>query len=76
MSKIIGVDIDGRIEWHAAGIGSAGYDTMCGVDAFDPNIGHQGTVPAVRGVKINCLQCKSMFDGFRSLGLRKSDFED
>lgn len=74
MSKIIGVEIDGRVEWHAASIGATDYDTMCSVDAFDPDIGHQGTVPAVRGTKITCLQCKSMFNGFRALGLRQSDF--
>ena len=74
--KIIGVDIDGQVEWHAASIGATDYHTMCGLDAIDPEIGHQGTVPAVRGAKINCLQCKAMFDGFRALGLRSSDFAD
>ena len=76
MSKIIGVDIDGSIEWHAASIGATDYDTMCGIDAFDPDLGHQGTVSAVRGTKITCQQCKTMFYGFRALGLRQSDFAD
>lgn len=76
MSKIIGVDIDGRVEWHAASIGATDHNTMCGVDAFDPSIGHKGTVPAVSGTKINCPQCKTIFNGFRALGLRQSDFAD
>jgi hypothetical protein len=73
--KIIGVDIDGSTEWHAIGIGSNDYDTMCGVDAHDPDIGHFGTVVAKRGQKITCIQCRAMWSGFVALRLRASDFE-
>lgn len=72
--KVVGVNVDGHIEWHARGIGSNDYDTMCGVDANDPDIGHFGTVQPHRGAKITCSQCRSMFEGFKSLRLRSSDF--
>lgn len=72
--KMIGVRVEDTVEWHAAGIGPNDYDTMCGIDANDPQIGHYGTVQAKRGTKISCKQCRAMFEGFKSLRLRDSDF--
>jgi len=74
MKKVVGTNIDGRVEWHARPISSNDYHTMCGVDAYDPDIGHHGTVEPPKGQKITCLQCRAMWEGFRALGLRDSDF--
>lgn len=74
-SKIIGVNIDGDVEWHVIAVeGNADYDTLCGVDAHDPNIGHYGTTYAKRGQKITCEQCKGLWFGIQSLRLKKSNF--
>ena len=73
-SKVIGVSIDGRVEWHGASVGPTDYHTMCGIDAEDPQIGHFGTVAAKRGQKINCFQCKAIWLGVRALRLRETDF--
>lgn len=72
--KIVGVSVDGETQWHAVNIGPTDHHTMCGIDADDPAIGHAGTVTAPRGQKIDCEQCLTMWRGFRSLGLRASDF--
>lgn len=74
MSKAIGVNIDGVIGWHAPNAGYMDYDTLCGIDAYDEPIGHLGTVNPKRRQKIDCELCKAIFDGFRDLKLRGSDF--
>ena len=75
MSNVIGVTIDGETEWHVVSIGATDHNTMCGIDADDPNIGHTGTVEPKRGQKINCQTCKTMWLGMRSLRLRAANFE-
>lgn len=75
MKKIIGVNIDGVTVWHAKNIGPTDHDTMCGIDADDPILGHLGSVLPPQGTKIDCSKCKFIFIGFRRLGLRKSNFE-
>lgn len=75
MSKVLGVDIDGVVEWHAPNVAGPDYDTLCGVDADDPAIGHEGLIPAKRGQKITCMQCKMIWEGVVALKLRKSNFE-
>ena len=74
MSKVIGVVIDGEPSWHAQGVLSD-YDTLCGVDANDPTIGHGGTVTPRRGQKIDCQNCKTMWLNMRALRLRATNFE-
>ncbi len=74
MSKAIGVDISGVVEWHVKG-NTLDYNTLCGLDANDPAIGHNGTVEPKRGQKITCEECKNMFNLFRDLKLRISDFD-
>ena len=73
MSKIVGVNGEDGVVWHAAGV-ATDYDTLCGIDASDPAIGHFGTLPSSRRDKINCAACKAIFEGFRRLGLRATDF--
>jgi hypothetical protein len=40
--------------------GFGDYDTLCGIDANDPAIGHLGVVPVSDGISINCVACKRM----------------
>lgn len=76
MNKVVGVDVDGHIEWHAINsMAGADYDTMCGVDAHDSVIGHMGTVVAKKGQKITCSQCYEMWKGVMSLKLTEGMFE-
>lgn len=73
MMKIVGVDGEDGVVWHAAGVAND-YDTLCGIDATDPAIGHFGVIPNNGRHKINCAACKSIFEQFRALGLRSTDF--
>lgn len=74
MSKAVGVLVDGVVEWHAPRVAGPDYDTLCGIDAHDPEVGHQGLVPTKRGQKINCPECKRVWEGVLALRLRKSSF--
>lgn len=74
MTKAVGVVIDGVLGWHAGGPGVTDHDTLCGVDANDPAIGHTGVVVAKRGQKITCATCKAVWCGTVALGLKTSDF--
>lgn len=75
MSNVVGVDIDGVVEWHAIGAGGNDYNTLCGIDADDPSIGHNGVVKAKRGQKINCAQCYGIWIGVKNMSFRESDFD-
>jgi len=70
-----GHDFETTVEWHAAPAGGGDYDTLCGVDANDPTMGHHGIVEAKSGQKINCRQCKEIWNHVMSLKLRVSNFE-
>jgi len=74
MSKAVGVVIDDRVEWHAPPAGGTIYDTLCGIDAADPTIGHTGMVLAKRGQKIECEQCRAIWADVVAMRLRKRDF--
>lgn len=75
MSKVVGVDIDGEVTWHAQNRGGGpDYVTLCGLDPDDPSIGHNGTVPAQRGQKIDCPQCRAVWQAVALLKLRTTDF--
>lgn len=74
MNKIIGVDQEGEVIWHARGVMND-YDTLCGIDANDPAIDHNGTVEAKRGQKITCDLCRSIWVETLALKLSKSNFE-
>lgn len=76
MKKVVGVEVDGVLTWHAVGVGPTDHDTLCGIDANDPAIGHTGSVEARRGQKIDCRQCKFIWKNLRELNLRKSDFAE
>lgn len=74
--KVIGVNLNGIITWHAANFGAGpDHDTLCGLDANDESIGHLGAVEPRRGQKIDCDMCRSIFEGFKELKLRASDFK-
>ncbi len=74
-SKVVGVEVDGVVEWHIPGVGGADYATLCGLDGDDPAIGQTGIVQAPRGTKIDCQECKSIWYGLRALRLQPSNFE-
>lgn len=73
MAKAVGVNIQGRIEWHAPGVFDD-YATMCGIDALDEDQGVYGTVEAPPGQKIECGVCRSIWASTIALRLRASDF--
>ena len=73
MSKAVGVVIDGEASWHAPGVFDD-YATLCGIDANDPAIGHQGTVEPKRGQKVECRTCKTIWANTMALKLRSPDF--
>lgn len=75
-TKVIGVELDGTVEWHIPGISGADYVTLCGLDGNDVGAGQTGTVEAPRGTKINCQQCRTIWQGLRDLKLREADFID
>jgi len=72
MSKAVGILIDGTVEWHAPG-GVSDYATLCGLDANDSTVGHEGIVDTPRGQKITCPQCYGIWAGAKAL--RATDFD-
>ena len=77
--KIIGVIEDpetNRISWHVIGVGPTDHATLCGVDGNDDNeaVGQYGTVGPNRGQKIDCPQCRQIWEGVTALRLRRSQF--
>ncbi len=75
-SKIIGVWIDGAATWHVIGVGGGDYVTLCGLDGDDPEVGQTGTIKARRGQKIDCPQCRQIWEGVMALRLRRGNFAD
>jgi hypothetical protein len=73
MTRAVGVVIDGEVTWHAPGVFDD-YATLCGIDAHDPAIGQQGTVEPMRGQKIECGTCKTIWTNTIALKLRGPDF--
>jgi hypothetical protein len=53
--------------------GYGDYDTLCGIDANDPFIGHLGTVSVAINTKIDCAACKAIFETAKNY--RRSDFK-
>lgn len=73
MANKIAIDIAGTIEVHASPYGAGDYDTLCGVDGSDPELGHNGLVPVPRGAKIDCDTCKRIWQHTKLF--RVSDFK-
>jgi hypothetical protein len=69
---IIGVRCKSSIEYHIRGNGN--FDTLCGLDGDDPLAGTFGTIAPKRGDKINCPQCKAIWDIIAHSGLTNKDF--
>jgi hypothetical protein len=72
--KVVGVLIEGESTWHAPHAGPGDYNTLCGIDADDPSIGHQGVIETPPGQKITCAQCKLIWEGVRALRLTSRHF--
>lgn len=71
ISHIVAVKIEGEIQVHSRGaIGD--YDTLCGIDADDPAIGHQGIAELPKEAKITCGACYQIFCA--AWKLRETDF--
>lgn len=49
------------ISWHISGAISD-YATICGIDGDDPNGGQCGTVSGTTYQKIDCRQCKDIWE--------------
>ena len=75
MSKAVGVLIDGEETWHAPSVAGPDYDTLCGIDANDSEVGTFGTIEPKRGHKITCVQCYGIWQGVTAMRLRESNFE-
>ena len=72
MRKFVAVKIDGEISVHMAH-DTGNYYTLCGMDGNDDNPSvNQITVDVPEGAKINCGDCRSLFDACRLY--RKNDF--
>lgn len=73
--EVVGVLIDGEQTWHAGPVGVSDYDTLCGIDANDSKVGHQGLIATPDGQKITCAMCHTVWRQTISLRLRETDFE-
>lgn len=73
--RIIGVVIDGKPTWHVVSTGAGDYATLCGLDGHDDHIIRQsGAVEPKRGQKIDCPQCKTIWQEVIGLKLRRGNF--
>lgn len=52
----IAIEVDGKVEVHAAGHPTGNYDTLCGMEADDPGINHR-PAGVIIGARINCADC-------------------
>jgi hypothetical protein len=68
----VAVKLDTGITVHcAAGYGD--FDTLCGIDSNDPNIGHFGVVSVAANAKIDCPACRGIFRAAKQY--RELDFK-
>ncbi|WP_454727900.1 MULTISPECIES: hypothetical protein [Cupriavidus] len=74
MKKVIGVQVDAAVEWHVPSVGAGDYDTLCGMDASDPTIGHHGVVVPPVKKNVTCASCRQIWRGVVALRLRARDF--
>jgi hypothetical protein len=72
--QLVGVIIDGVQTVHAPACGSGTYDTLCGIDADDPKIGHGGKFEPHHTKFIDCAACYAIWKGVTEMRLRRSDF--
>jgi hypothetical protein len=56
----VAVKTDEGISVHCMA-GHGDWDTLCGIDANDPTIGHLGTVPVACNTKIDCVACRNIW---------------
>lgn len=68
----VAVKTDEGISVHC-GNACGDFDTLCGIDSNDPNIGHFGTVPVACNTKIDCKTCRSIWNTCRAY--RLGDFK-
>lgn len=72
-SRRIATIIDGKREVHMVG-GPHDYDTACGLDMNDPEIGHYISEITETTDKIDCPQCRVIWQDARLYKL--SDFKN
>lgn len=72
---VVGVDIAGEVEFHLSGIHSD-YTTLCGLDACDSELGHNGIVQVKVGQKITCSHCYAAWSRVMKMKAKESDFSD
>lgn len=59
--KLIAVRTEEGVSIHADHYNGT-YDTLCGMDANDPNIGHLGTVDLPKHAKLDCPSCIAIIE--------------
>lgn len=72
---VIGVDIEGNVEFHLGGVHSD-YNTLCGIDACDSQLGHNGVVSAKPGQKITCPHCYATWKRVTAMKVRETSFSE
>ena len=74
MSKFIGIIEDnGNVMIHAQ-YPNGNYDTLCGIDANDSELGHNGVAEVSNNSKIDCHQCIQILElawGYRRQNIIK-----
>lgn len=73
MTESVKVKTQEGVEYHAQSSGYTDYDTLCGIDADDPRIGHFGKEPSNK--KITCEACRAIWRGTLALKLKEKDFD-
>lgn len=71
---LVGMCGDPVYEYHIRSVDGTGYDTLCGLDAHDPDIGTYGSFPAPAGKKVTCQQCTDVYFGVKALRLSTTNF--
>ena len=73
MKEFVAITVDNKTEVHAGEMGvGGGYDSLCGIDANDPSLGHYlADLPP--NPKINCPDCISIIKAAKAF--KKSDIQ-
>lgn len=75
MSNTIGVITHEDTLFHIQGNPVTDHDTLCGIDAYDEEIGHLGIIEAPKGQKVDCWQCRAYFSFIEDNKITWKDFE-
>lgn len=72
MSGYVAIEIEGVAQTHASGHPTGNYDTLCGLEANDPGIGHK-LVGVIIGSRIDCDHCIALIRAAKEY--RERDFQ-